>query len=58
MVEPAHIAANSDATTVCLDVGRRSLGRFRLWRFHRGEEIDNNDPKSGCQRDEPASEPP
>src|SRR6516165_7833410 len=52
----AHIAANSHTTTVCLDARHRR--RLLLWRFLKGKEIDNNDPKSGCQNDEPASEPP
>src|SRR6516162_7113302 len=53
----SHRADNGNATTLCLDAGRRRLGRFRLWRFRGRREIDKGGPKSRCRDDEPASEP-
>src|SRR5262249_26379182 len=54
----SHVAADGNATTVCLDAGRRWLWRFGLWGFHRREEIDKGRPKPCRRNDEPASEPP
>jgi hypothetical protein len=54
----SHVATNGHATTGCLDIERYRLGGLRTWGFQRGKEIDNGNPKSGRQNDEPASEPP
>src|SRR6476620_11786083 len=53
----SHRADNGNATTVCLDAGRRRLWRFRLWRFRSRKEIDKGHPKPRCRDDEPASDP-
>src|SRR6266699_6602433 len=59
-----HIAAYGDATTVCLDVGRRRLRScrllrsFRLSRFLERKEMDKSRPKSRRHKDQPASDPP
>ena len=54
----SHVAANGNATTVCLDAGRQALGISLLEISQEGREIDKGRPKSRRRNDQPASEPP
>src|SRR5215831_9118679 len=54
----SQVAANGNATTVCLDAGRRRLRGCPFCRSPGMEEIDNGRPKSCRNNDQSTSKPP